>query len=334
MTSRASTGASAGLGDLRWAVPVSADSLASQVGLRRARSVAVDQSLVAGRRQLYAAGVPRWLLRRELRVGRWQRTGRQTVALHNGPLDARARRWVALLELGPRAALAGVTALQEGGLGALTDAEVHVLVPQGAERRRLAGVVRHESRRWREEDLVTTGPRRTKPAVSAVHAALWARTERQASFFLTLVVQQGLCTPAQLAEALEAVKRHRYRKALWTVVEDVAGGVRSIGELDLTRGLRRRGLPMPTRQSVKRRPDGTVYLDTEFAEYALSVESDGKQHFLPWAQLDDLARDLHSISEGNTVVRIPLLAWRLDEERVLDGLEVVFRSRGWVPAAA
>jgi hypothetical protein len=33
-------------------------------------------------------------------------------------------------------------------------------------------------------------------------------------------------------------------------------------------------------------------------------------------------------------VRIPLVAWRLDEGAVLDGLEVLFRSRGWRRPAA
>ncbi|MCW2499473.1 MAG: hypothetical protein JWN87_1149, partial [Frankiales bacterium] len=92
----------------------------ADLGLWRARRLAAGQDGVVGRRQLYRAGVPRWLVRRELRVGRWQRTGRQTVAVHNGPLPVEARRWVAVLELGPRAALAGVSALQHDGVSALT----------------------------------------------------------------------------------------------------------------------------------------------------------------------------------------------------------------------
>jgi hypothetical protein len=33
-------------------------------------------------------------------------------------------------------------------------------------------------------------------------------------------------------------------------------------------------------------------------------------------------------------VRVPLVAWRLDETAVLDGLEQLFRSRGWHRPAA
>lgn len=309
-------------------------ALAAELGLLRSRRVAADQALVVGRRQLAAAGVPRWLVRRELRVRRWQRTGRQTVALHNGPLSVESRRWVAVLELGPRAALAGITALQHDGVTALADETLHVLVPQGARNRKLPGVRRHESRRWREEDIETAGIRRTRPAVSAVMAALWARTERQATFFLLLPVQQGLCTPAELSEALERVRRHRFRTALWLAVADIADGARSIGELDVGRGLAQRGLPKPSRQVKRTRPDGTVYLDLVWDDYGLTMEIDGAQHDLPWMRLADTVRDLESVAEGMQVLRIPLLAWRLDEHRVLDAVEAVFRSRGWLPTAA
>lgn len=309
-------------------------SLAAQVGLRRARGLAVDQAHIAHRRQLYAAGVPRWLVRRELRARRWQRTGRSTVAVHNGPLDEEARRWVAVLESGPRAALSGVSALQHDGITVLTDEEIHVAVPHGAERRKLSGVVRHETRRLREQDVISAGLRRTKPAVSAVFAALWALTERQAVFFLVLPVQQGLCTPAQLAEALERVRRHRFRRALWLAVADIADGARSLGELDIGRALARRGLPRPDRQVKRKRPDGSVYLDLAWDAFGLTLEVDGVQHDLPWMQLSDTLRDLGTLAEGSVVMRVPLLAWRLDEERVLDGIEAVFRSRGWASAAA
>ena len=308
--------------------------LAATLGLARARSIGKQQESVCARRQLYAAGVPRWLIGRELRVGRWQRTGRQTVALHNGPLTAAARRWVAVLESGPRAALSGVSGLQHDGVTALTDEDIHLLLAKGTIKRRLTGVVRHESRRWRQEDLVTTGLRRTTPAVSAVMAALWATTEKQATFFLVLPVQQGLCTAAHLAEALERVRRHRFRTALWLAVADIADGARSLDEIDVGRGLARRGLPKPSRQVKRTRSDGSVYLDLTWDEWGLTMEIDGSQHDLPWMRLADTVRDIESLAEGNQVMRVPLLSWRLDQERVLDAVEAVFRSRGWQPAAA
>ena len=310
-------------------VPALAD-----LGRRRARRLAGLQGGVADRRQLYGAGVPRWLVRRELRVGRWQRTGRLTVAVHNGPLDELARRWVAVLEMGPRTALAGVSALRHDGVTALTDGDVHVIVPRGTERRPTRGVVVHESRRFREQDVVTRGLRRTTPAVSAVQGALWSRTAKQACFVLVVTVQQGLCSAADLAEVLLTVRRHRWRTVMLRAVSDLAGGVRSLGELDVAREMRSRGLPEPERQAVRVRPTGRQYLDADFPAYEVSIEVDGDQHDLPWARLADLLRDLALATEGRTVVRIPLAAWRLDRERVLDALEALFRSRGWQSAAA
>jgi very-short-patch-repair endonuclease len=117
-------------------------------------------------------------------------------------------------------------------------------------------------------------------------------------------------------------------------VVDLLGGVRSLGELDVARAMRRRGLPEPSRQSLRRRPSGREYLDAEFDEQRLVLEVDGSQHDLPDQRLVDLLRDFAITAEGRTTLRIPLEAWRLDEEAVLDALEAVFASRGWSPVAA
>ncbi len=90
-------------------------------GRQLAAQLAGAQCGTVSRRQLYAAGVPRWLVRLELRARRWPRAGRHTVVVLDGPLDAAARRWVAVLEAGPRAALDGVGALQAAGLELLID---------------------------------------------------------------------------------------------------------------------------------------------------------------------------------------------------------------------
>ena len=283
---------------------------------------------------MLAAGVPRWLLRLEVRTGRWQVTGRQTLALHNGPLDAASRRWVAVLEGGPRAALDGVSALQAAGLEQLTDELVTVVVPKGTRRRRVPGARIRETRRYRAQAVVDGGVPRTTPAVAAVHAALWAATDKQATYFLTLAVQQGLCRPADLSDAATVVRRHPRRRLVGQVVLDLADGSRSLGELDVARAMRSRGLPEPVRQAVRRRPSGTQYLDADFPSYGVSMEVDGCQHDLPAQRLADLLRDLGLATEGRTTVRIPLIAWRLDEAAVLDGLERLFRSRGWHRPAA
>lgn len=302
--------------------------------VRRARGVATGQADVVTRKQLVDAGVPRWFIRNELRQRRWRAHGRHVVVLHNGPLPREATWWAAVLAVAPAAVLDGVTALQADKVDALTDQTVHVSVPKGARPRQRKGVTVHETRRYRAEDVVRSGVPRMRPDVAAVHAALWARTERQATYFLVLVVQQGLATTGQLAAVLREVRRHRFRRALLAAVQELALGGRSVGELDVSRALRARGLPEPTRQSVRRRPRGTEYLDCEFVDYALVLEVDGAGHDEAAKKLDDLLRDLRLTAEGCTVLRISLAAWVLDRERVLDALTEVFVSRGWRRVAA
>lgn len=305
---------------------------AAAAGRLTARRLGAPQAGIVSRRQLYRAEVPRWLVRRELSVGRWRRSGHHTIALHNGPLSAESLRWVAVLEIGRRAAIDGVTALQHAGVHGLDDDTVHVITPKGSAPPRLRGVRVHESRRWREEDVIRdSGIGRVRPAVAAVHAALWSRTERQASFLLTLAVQQRLASPRELDEAMQDVRRHRLRKALIQIVVELSGGVRSLGELDVGLAMRARGLPEPDRQVMRRRPSGTDFLDADFDAHEITLEIDGWQHEEPAQRLKDTLRDIASSTQGRTVVRLPLVAWRWDEEAVLDALEDLFRSRGWVP---
>jgi very-short-patch-repair endonuclease len=302
---------------------------------RRASKLAAGQSDVLCRRQLRQSGVPRWLLQLELRAGRWQRTGRQTVVVHNGPLSPVARRAVAVLEVSPRAALDGVTALQHQGATGLTDTRLHVIVPRGARPHRVAGVVVHESRRFAEEDVtVVDGVRVVVPETAAVHAALWAKTDRQATFFLLLVVQQRLCSSAALADAAATVRRNVRRRLLQQVVREAAGGVHSLGELDVAVALRERGMPEPDRQVVRRRPSGKEYLDVRFDRYALTLEVDGAGHEELAQKTADVLRDFTLAADGDAVLRLPLDVFRVAREQVLDRLEQVLEARGWQRPAA
>ena len=335
LDARSSTGLHSALASVDGVRPdgrVQPSTSRAALGRHTASRLASAQAGIVTRRQLYRADVPRWLVRRELAVGRWKRTGRQSLVLHNGPLLAESRRWVAVLEAGRRAAIDGVTALQHAGVRGLDDDTVHVLTPKGSAPPRLPGVRMHESRRWREEDVIEdSGIRRVTPAVAAVHAALWARTEREATFLLALAVQQRVATPRELQRAIDVVRRHRLRKAMLRVVDELAGGVRSLGELDVGLAMRARGLPEPDRQVLRRRPSGRDYLDADFDDVEVTLEIDGWQHEEPEQRLNDTLRDLASSTAGRTVVRLPLVAWRWDEAAVLDALEALFRSRGWLP---
>jgi very-short-patch-repair endonuclease len=296
-----------------------------------AERLAEDQCGVLSRRQVYALGISRWQVRAQVEARRWRRTGRQTVATRTGALSVEQRRWVAVLETCPSAALAGVTALQAAGLSSITEDVLHVIAPKSSRPRRAPGVHVHESRRFREVDVLTNGVRRVRVPVAVVQAALWAVSDRQAALFVVTSVQQRLVRVADVAEALTTVRRHKRRRLLLQLVADIADGAQSLGELDLTAALRRRGLPPPTRQVVRQLSGGRVYLDAEWEQYRLRLEIDGAQHEEVEGRLDDACRDLELAADGGGPVRVPLLALRLDEDAVLVRLEAVLRARGWRP---
>ncbi|MCU1672499.1 MAG: hypothetical protein JWN77_612 [Frankiales bacterium] len=282
-----------------------------------------------GRRQLAELGVPRWVVQAELRVRRWRRTGRQSLAVHTGPLDVHAQRWVAVLEVGARAAVDGVTALQHAGCDSLTDELIWIIVPKGSRPRRTRGVRVKESRLYAEADVLRDGLPRVRPAVAAVHAALWARTDREASYLLLLVGQRRLAPASAVQDEVDRIRRHRRRRLLTALVRDMNDGVLSLGELDVAGDLRRRGLPEPDRQVRRRRPSGTEFLDCVFRSYRVTLEIDGAGHDDPLQELSDVVRDIATAATGDTAVRIPLSSYRLDRDQVLDALEALFRSRGW-----
>lgn len=300
--------------------------------IRRARAerLAREQSGVATRRQLYALGITRSEVRANVRALRWRRVGRQCICVHRGPLDASARRWVAVLEAGPRAYLDGVSALLEAGLEHFTAGSIRVSVPRGARvYRRLSGVDIRQTRRWSLEGVMATGLPRARPAVAAVHAALWARSDREAALVLTMTVQQGLASAADLSLEMLKVLRDRRRVFIHGVLHDLLDGVRSLGELDVARECRRRGLPEPSRQVLRRGKNGSYYLDVYWERWRLVVEIDGIQHSWAAHVVGDAIRQNSLALEGDTVLRLPLLGLRVAPDEFFAQIEQALTAAGW-----
>lgn len=302
-------------------------------GQRRIHPLAAAQCGVLSRRQLYAAGLTRWQVRANVRARRWQVAGRQTVVVHNGPLDRRAREWVAVLEGGPRACLDGASALIASGLRNFSIDEIRVSVPRGGRVVRVPGVDMRQTRRWRAGDVLTNGVPRTRPDVAAVRAALWATSDKQAVLVLTMTVQQRLATAEMIARAMLAVRRDRRRALVHAVLLDLLGGAQSLGELEVAEQCRRRGLPAPARQVVRRGSQGRYYLDLCWPEWGLVVEVDGIQH--AWAQnvVGDALRQNDLALGGELVLRLPLLGLRVAPDDFFDQIARALRSRGCQLAA-
>ncbi|GEP36983.1 hypothetical protein NPS01_06460 [Nocardioides psychrotolerans] len=298
------------------------------------RALGAQQGQVVSRPQLYALGVTRWQVSGEARARRWQLVGDQSVCLHHGPVEEVGHQWAAVFQGGPRACLDGASALLAGGLQRFTVERVRVSVPRGARVRRTKGYDIRQTRRWSAGDLAPSGIPRTTPAVAALRGALWAATDRQATYLLTIAVQQGLASPEQIGHELLRIRRDRRRSLLHTVVNDLLDGARALGELDVVRELRRRGLPAPSRQVLRRDAKNRYYLDLYWPDHRLVVEVDGIHH--AWAEnvVGDALRQNSFVLAGDVVLRLPLLGMRLEPDDFFAQVEEGLRLGGWQRAAA
>lgn len=276
-----------------------------------ARELAATQGGILSRPQMYSLGITRWEIRGQVRGHRWQLVGDQSVCLHNGSIDEAGHMWAAVFQGGPRACLDGASALVAAGLERFTVDRIRVSVPRGARVRRNRHYDIRQTRRWSQDDIVRDGIPRTRPDVAAVRAALWAVTDRQATYLLTLPVQQGLVTAEMIGHQLLRIRRDKRRLLLHAVINDLLGGARSLGEIDFAREMRRRGLPPPQRQVLRKDGKNRYYLDLYWPQWKLVVEIDGIHH--AWAEnvVGDALRQNSLALEGDTVLRLPLLGYRL-----------------------
>jgi hypothetical protein len=295
---------------------------------RRIETLARGQAGILSRRQVYAIGVTRWQVRAELRARRWSAPGRQTLRVLDGP-SPESTWWTAILEVGPHAVLDGVTALTAAGLTGITEPEVHVAVPKSSDPRRQRGVVVHETRRYEPGSVLLAPVPRMRPSAAAVHAAIWARTDRQAELFVLAAAQQGLFTTAELVAEVAKIRRDRRRSLLRDLCEEVAGGVESMGELDFARLCAARGFPPPTRQVWRQGASGRVYLDVVWEQYGLTVEIDGFQHLAVAAWVSDALKANTVALGGPVVLRIPNIALRRDPDPFMKQVEQALRRGGW-----
>jgi very-short-patch-repair endonuclease len=298
----------------------------------RAERLAEHQCGVASRIQLYAAGVTRHEVRANIDAGRWQPIGRQSVLVHGGPVPHGSLEWAAVFEAGPRAFLDGASSLVAGGLRNFDVGVVRVSVPRGARIRRVRGIDVRQTRRWAADDLVPgNGVPRSRNPVAAVRGALWAKSDKQAALVLTMTVQQGMATPEQLGLEMLRVRRDRRRLFINAVILDLLGGVRSLGELDVARELRRRGLPEPTRQVLRKGRNGNYYLDLIWDDWGVVVEIDGIHH--SWAQniVADALRQNDVTLGRATVLRLPLLGLRIAADEFFDQIGQALADAGWAP---
>jgi very-short-patch-repair endonuclease len=149
-----------------------------------------------------------------------------------------------------------------------------------------------------------------------------------------MAVQQKLVTPGDIATELVRIRRDKRRTFLQTVVIELLGGVRSLGELDFVRECRRRNLPEPTKQVVRRARNGTYYLDMLFEGHGVVVEVDGIQHSWVDQIVGDALRQNDVALDDCIVIRMPLLGWRVARDEFFEQIARALRERGFRPGSA
>ena len=153
-------------------------------------------------------------------------------------------------------------------------------------------------------------------------------SDKQATLLLTMAVQQGLTSPERLGAQVMRVARHRRRVLVTTVISDLVGGVRSLGEHEFSQMCRLRGLPEPTRQAVRRGPRGQWYLDVCWEPWGVVVEIDGIHH--EWASnvVDNALRHNAIALDRAIVLRLPLLGLRLAPDEFFTQIIGALVARG------
>lgn len=268
----------------------------------------------------------RWMVH----TGRWQRPVRGVLVKHSGSLTPDERILVELLAQPSSAAVAGLTAATLDGLQGLSTPTIFLILPHTVRVRPRPGVVIKRTRTLTPDDIhPVRAPRRTRLPRSIVDAASWAATDLRCQAIIASAVQQGLVTPAQLADQVERQPK-LYRHALMSeTIRDVGGGSLSEYEILFLRLCRDFDLPTPTRQRRRRDASGRWrYLDVEFDEYHLVVEIDGQQHMEALAWWEDMARNNEIVvEEGKTLLRFAGFALRHQRDEVARVLLTFFAAR-------
>ena len=251
------------------------------------------------------------------------------ILMSKGGLTRRQMRWARLLHAGPKAVCAGISALEELGLRAWEQDEVHVLVPAGTHVTPWEHLVVHRTHVWPESELVVRdGMRMTDAARSALDAARWASLDRSAAGVVHAAIQQRLCTADDIDASLARFAKVKQKDAIRVALHDAAAGADSWSEAEAARLVVRAGLPEPRRQVVIWTPEGPRRVDlvTDLPNgRRLVLEIDGPHHAEDAVRREDALKDAAARAAGYLVLRIPASMVRDDPWAVMAALRDIAR---------
>jgi hypothetical protein len=178
-------------------------------------------------------------------------------------------------------------------------------------------------------------PPRVRPEEAALDLVDRAGSELEVVAVLSRVIGSRATTSGRLRIAMAGRARMRRRRWVARLLEDLELGVCSVLEhAYLVRVERAHGLPRSRRQAP-RRPDGRwEYRDSEYEEFGLVVELDGRLGHDSWsASGADADRDLDDAAAGRLPVR---LRWHQVVGRpcrTAERVSRILRHRGWADRA-
>jgi hypothetical protein len=298
------------------------------------QEVARPQCGVVSRAQALTAGLSGRQVDWLVRSGRWTRLVAGVYATHTGPLSDEARVWAALLHAGPGATAGGRTALWLWGVLDAPAPLVAVCVPAG---RTPTGRPGTSIRRRRELETLrhpTVSPPRLRVEEAVLDVADTAPRVEDVVDVVVRAVQRRLTTAARLRDALSRRGRHRWRRLLGLVLEDVVTGVRSALEREYLRTVERaHALPAgrydAAEDVVERRRRRRRYRDVTYEPWALVAELDGAEAHPPEKRHREHRRDNAVTVSGRSSLRY---GWRDvagDPCAVAQEVSDALRVRGW-----
>lgn len=253
---------------------------------------------------------------RAVRCRQWQRLSNQVFLCALGEASPQQLVWAAVLHCGHGARLSGRTALVLHGWEQSLQPPHDVVVPLGVQPPRDPDVVRIH-RLSGPLDGPQALPPRTTPHAATVHAAAWARTDREAMFILVSSLQQRLTHPTRVQNELVSLPRVHRRRLMAEVVREFTDGAHSLNELDFGALCRRFFVPPPIRQTKITDSGGKPRaIDARFRTTSgreLRVEIEGLHHLDPTQYMADVDRhNALALSDPATSLRIT--TWHLHND--------------------
>ena len=300
----------------------------------RCADVAAAQAGVVSRRQALACGLtPRqvdWLVS----SGRWVRLLPGVFVVHTGPVSALVRTWAALLYAGPGAVAGGRTALWLWQVLDDPPFAVTVCVPAQRRVRGRRGLVIRRAGALARATHPALSPPRLRLEEAVLDVADDATRPWEAVDVVLRAVQRRATTAARLRRALAARSRHRWRRLLGLVLEDVVAGALSALEREFLRTVERaHGLPSgaynPGELVRELRQRRRRYRDVRYHPWRLVVELDGAEAHPPEEDWKDQEKDNGVTRSGRSSLRYGWRAVAHDPCAVAAEVADSLRVRGW-----